>query len=151
MQWASLIGPSLKQLNILVVQKLKWNQALPYHPSPPKKSGPLCHLSPYLIDPWDFKFFGYFLFNFFICYYSIPMGMGVFFMLLINYVFFFFLCLLEGATLIGSSTILCETLVTPPNKKHIGVSISSPLPKIKSQRWFVLTHLYNLCTWKFNI
>jgi hypothetical protein len=54
--------------------------------------------------------------------------------------YFSFLCLLEGTTLIGRSTKTFETLVTSPNKKHIGVSISFSLPKTKSQKWFVLNH-----------
>jgi hypothetical protein len=64
---------------------------------------------------------------------------------------FLFLCLLKGAILIGPSTKNFWNIDHSPNKKHIGVSISSSLPKRQPQRWFVLTHLYNLCTWKFNL
>lgn len=144
--WSSsqFIGSILGEL---AIPHKKWNQALSYHPSTKKWAS----LSLITLSHWSlgFNFFFVFLFNFLICYCSIPMGMGVFFCFLLI-ISFCFLVFVGRSHLNWPINKFFWNIGHSPNKKHIGVSISSPLPKIKSQRWFVLTHLYNLCTWKFN-
>lgn len=95
--WSSshFIGSTLGEL---AIPHRKWIQVLPYHTSPKKWAS----LSLITLSHWSLGF-QFFLLVFslqfsLICYYFIPMGMGVFFMLLIIYISLasFFLLLFVG-------------------------------------------------------
>jgi hypothetical protein len=138
------IGSTLGEL---AISHKKWNQALPYHPSPKKWAS----LSPITLSHWSLGFFNFFCislqFSHMLLLHSYGYGCILCFLLIIS---FCFLVFVGRSHLNWPINKFFWNIGHYPNKKHIGVSISSPLPKIKSQRWFVLTQLYNLCTWKFN-